>query len=73
MDKKDKPLEDILEQYNKYKENEIDKGWDCFLALALINNLFGSGFGSVDYKYNDLDKRLAKLEAKQEIIEKIMF
>lgn len=66
--KKDK-TEEIIEEYiknNKFSET------DGFMALALVAGLFGTGFGSNDYKYHDLDKRLSKLESKQEIIEKII-
>lgn len=72
MDKKNKPLEDVLDKYNKYKGKETSDNIDSLIGLAMITSLFGSGFGSSDYKYYDLDKRLTKLESKQEIIEKFI-
>ena len=73
MDNKDKPLEDILDKYKEYKNTENSSDLEWLIGLSMISSLFGSGFGSADYKYNDLDKRLAKLEAKQETLEKILF
>lgn len=72
MDNKDKPLEDILDKYNEYKNTEKSSDWEWLMGLAMISSLFGSGFGSSEHKYDYLDKRLTALEAKQDMIEKII-
>lgn len=72
MDNKDKPLEDILDKYKEYKDTEKSSDWEWLMELSMISLLFGSGFSSGDHKYNDLDKRITKLEAKQEIVEDII-
>lgn len=72
MDNKDKPLEDILDKYKEYKNTEKSSDLEWLVGLVLVSALFGSGFGSSDYKYDYLDKRLTALEAKQDMIEKII-
>ena len=72
MDKKDKSLEDILDINKGFSNLDKSNDNDWLIALILISSLFGSGFSSSDHKYNDLDKRLTKVEAKQEIIEDII-
>ena len=71
MDNKDKLLEDILDANKGFSNLNKSNDNDWLIAL-IISSFFGSGFGSSDHKYNDLDKRLAKVEAKQDMIEKII-
>lgn len=55
---------------NETLEKETaDNEW--FAELALIAGLFGD-WGK-DAKYDELEKRISKLETKNEIIEKILF
>lgn len=51
------------------KKEKIDNEW--FFELALITGLF-SNWGR-DAKYDELEKRISKLETKNEILEKILF
>lgn len=61
--KENKTLKESLEK------EKVDNEW--FLGLALITELF-SNWGR-DAKYDELEKRISKLETKNEIIEKILF
>ena len=56
-----------IEEYKS--ELESDTGWFLFVSMALM---FGLGDGFNSSKIRDIDTRVAKLEAKNEIIEKLI-
>lgn len=56
-----------IEEYKS--EFEGDTGWFLFVLMALM---FGWGDGFNSSKIRDIDTRVAKLEAKNEIIEKLI-
>ena len=53
---------------NEVEKNEFDNDW--LNSLTLISNLF-SDWGS-KAKFEELEKRIAKLETKNELIEKLV-
>ena len=61
--KKDATLKEHLEK------EKVDTEW--LIGLVLIYGLFGD-WGK-DRKYEELEKRISKLETKNEIIEKVLF
>lgn len=61
-----KKNESLMEYLEKEK---VDSEW--LIGLVLISSLFGD-WGK-DKKYEELEKRVSKLETKNEIIEKILF
>lgn len=58
--KKDKTIEEM---------EEFEDGW--MIGLILVAALFGNWGQSA--KYDELEKRISKLETKNEIFEKILF
>lgn len=61
---------DKEKEVEEYKsEFESDTGW---ILLILIEFMFGWGDGFNSSKIRDIDTRVAKLEAKNEIIEKLI-
>ena len=56
-----------IEEYKS--ELESDTGW---VFIVLMTLMFGWGDGFNSSKIKDLDTRVAKLEAKNEIIEKLI-
>lgn len=61
---------DKEKEFEDYKsELESDTGWVLFVLMTL---LFGWGDGFNSSKIKDIDTRVAKLEAKNEIIEKLI-
>lgn len=56
-----------IEEYKS--ELESDTSWILFVLMTLM---FGWGDGFNSSKIKDIDTRVAKLEAKQEIIEKLV-
>ena len=68
MDSKDKKLEELLEKYKNFESSSDNLEW--IIGLILIWGLFGNW--DKDNKHEELDKRLTKLEGKQEIIEQII-
>lgn len=61
---------DKEKEVQEYKsEFEGDTGWILFILMALM---FGWGDGFNGSKIKDIDTRVAKLEAKNEIIEKLI-
>lgn len=68
MDSKDKKLEELLAKYKDAESSGDNTEW--LIGLVLIWGLFGDW--DKDYKYQELDKRLSKLEGKLEIIENLI-
>ena len=61
---------DKEKEIKEYKsELETDTGWILFVLMILMSG-WGDGFNSS--KIKDIDTRVAKLEAKNEIIEKLI-
>lgn len=68
MSKKDEFIKNGLE--NGFNSNVNDSSW--IIGLALISNLFSNAGFSGEKSKNDIESRIAKLEAKIEILEKIV-
>ena len=68
MEEKNKTL---TEEIDKFKEKGEWNDTTGLIALVLVSSLF-SDWGSKS-KTEELEKRISKLEAKNEIIEKVLF
>lgn len=68
-DNKEFEKETLASGFVNYKDSEADFSW--LIGLVLVAGIFGD-WGSKS-KTEELEKRIAKLEAKNEIIEKILF
>lgn len=68
-DNKEFEKETLASGFVNYKDSEADFSW--LIGLVLVAGIFGD-WGSKS-KTDELEKRIAKLEAKNEIIEKVLF
>lgn len=62
-------MEKEKENEDYKSEFETESGWILLVLMALM---FGWGDGFNSSKIKDIDTRVAKLEAKNEIIEKLI-
>ena len=68
MEEKNKTL---MEEFEKIKKEDKWNELDSIIGLLFVWALFGNS--SDKSKTEELERRIAKLEAKNEIIEKVLF